>query len=132
MDTDCQMTAKNFFIRILCLASIMLVAVFLHAAQADSNAPPTFTGEIMDSLCAKAGTHAQMMQDMKSMGTDKATCSAKCIQLGAKYVLYDSSKKAIYELDDQGKAERFAGQSVRVSGTLQKKKIKISSIEAAD
>ena len=126
------MTVKNSFIRILCLLSIMLVAFSLHAAQADSNAPPTFTGEIMDSLCAKAGTHAQMMQDMKSMGKDKATCSVKCIQLGAKYVLDDSGKKAIYELDDQEKAEKFAGQSVRVSGTLEKKKIKVSSIEAAD
>jgi hypothetical protein len=126
------MTVKSSFIRILYLFSIMLAAVSLYAAQADSNASPTFTGEIMDSLCAKAGTHAQMMQEMKSMGKDKATCSAKCIQLGAKYVLYDSSKKEIYELDDQEKAEKFAGQSVRVSGTLQKKKIKVSGIEAAE
>jgi hypothetical protein len=126
------MTAKNGFIRISSLLLTMLVALSLCAAQADSNAVSTFTGEIMDSLCAKVGSHDQMMQDMKSMGKDKTTCSAKCIQLGAKYVLFDSSRKAIYELDDQDKAEKFAGHKVRVSGALQKKKIRVSSIEAAD
>jgi hypothetical protein len=126
------MTVKNSFIRIFCLLSMMSTAVSIHAQQADSTAPTTFTGEIMDSLCAKAGSHEQMMQDMKSMGKDKVTCSKKCIELGAKYVLYDSSKKSIYELDNQDKAEQFAGQRVRVTGTLQKKKLKVVSIEAAD
>jgi hypothetical protein len=126
------MTAKNGFIRISSLVLILLVALPLCVAQADSESGATFTGEIMDSLCAKAGSHDQMMQDMKSMGKDKTTCSAKCIQLGGKYVLYDSSKKSIYELDDQDKAEKFAGHKVRVSGALQKKKIKVANIEAAD
>jgi len=78
------MTIKNGFICISSLLMTVLVAASLCAAQAESAS--TFSGEIMDSLCAKAGTHEQMMQDMKSMGRDKATCSAKCIQLGAKYV----------------------------------------------
>jgi hypothetical protein len=69
---------------------------------------------------------------MKSMGRDKNSCSAKCIQLGAKYVLYDSAKKAVYQLDDQEKAAAFAGHKVRVSGTMQKAKIKITNVEAAD
>lgn len=122
------MTVKNGFIRISFLTLTLLAALSWCSAQADS----TFTGEIMDSLCAKAGSHDQMMQDMKSMGKDKTTCSAKCIQLGAKYVLYDSSKKIIYELDDQDKAEKFAGHKVRVAGELQKKKIKVTGIEAAE
>ena len=128
------MIIQNRFIRISCLLSATLVAPFLHATPPNSNVPPVvFTGEIMDSLCAKDGSHEQMMQDMKSMGRDKATCAAKCIQLGAKYVLYDSSKGAVYKLDDQDKAERFAGRKVRVSGTLEKKTtIKVASIEAAD
>ncbi len=124
------MTIKNGFICISSLLLTVLVAASLCAAQAESAS--TFSGEIMDSLCAKAGTHEQMMQDMKSMGRDKATCSAKCIQLGAKYVLYDSGTKTIYELDDQSRAEKFAGHKVRVSGALQKKKIKVSNIETAD
>ena len=123
---------KNILIPASFLLSTVLVAVTLCTAQADSNALTSFNGEIMDSLCAKAGTHDQMMKDMKSMGTDKVTCSTKCIQLGAKYVLYDSSSKAIYELDDQSKAEPFAGQRVRIEGALQKKKIKVASIAAAE
>lgn len=110
----------------------MLVATSLYATQTDSNISSIFTGEIMDSLCAKAGSHDQMMQDMKSMGRDGNSCSVKCIQLGGKYVLYDSSKRIIYELDDQEKAGEFAGHKVRVSGALQKKKIKIAHIEAAN
>jgi hypothetical protein len=126
------MTLKPLFIQISFLISILIVGLSTGVAQVDSNASPAFTGEIMDSLCAKAGSHDQMMRDMKSMGKDKATCSAKCIQLGAKYVLYDPGNKTVYELDDQEKAEKFAGRKVRVMGSLQKKKIKVTGIEAAD
>jgi Protein of unknown function (DUF5818) len=98
---------------------------------ADKSNAQTFSGEIMDSLCAKDGTHDKMMDEMKSMGRDKNTCSLKCSQLGAKYVLFDPDKKTIYVLDDQDKAQAFAGQRVRVQGTLAKNKIKVESIEGA-
>jgi hypothetical protein len=94
------------------------------------DAAQTFSGEIMDSLCAKDGSHDKMMDEMKSMGRDKNTCAIKCSQLGAKYVLYDADKKTTYGLDDQSKAETFAGQKVRVQGTLAKNKIKVANIEA--
>jgi hypothetical protein len=97
--------------------------------QSGSNNEQTFSGEIMDSLCAKDGSHEKMMDEMKSMGRDKNTCAIKCAQLGAKYVLYDADKKTIYALDDQDKAEAFAGQRVRVLGTLAKSKINIHNIE---
>jgi hypothetical protein len=125
-------TAKTVFVRLQYLFAPLMLAGSLYATQPDSSGPSTFTGEVMDSLCAKAGSHDQMMQDMKSMGTDKKSCSTKCIQLGGKYVLFDSAKRAVYELDDQDKAGEFAGQRVRVSGSLQKKKIKITKIEAAN
>jgi hypothetical protein len=126
------MADKHPFIRISTLLATMLVAGSLYATQSDSNVASTFTGEIMDSLCAKAGSHDQMMQDMKSMGHDKNSCSAQCVRLGAKYVLYDSAKRTIYQLDDQEKAGAFAGHKVRISGTLQKTKIKVAGIEGAD
>jgi hypothetical protein len=126
------MSAKRHFIRISNLFAIILVAGSLYAAQSDSNLNSTFTGEIMDSLCAKAGSHDQMMEQMKSMGHDKSSCSAQCIRLGAKYVLYDSAKRAVYQLDDQEKAAEFAGHKVHISGTLEKTKIKIADIMKAD
>jgi hypothetical protein len=122
------MRATHPFLRIANLLAIIFVTGSLYAAQSDSNNISTFTGEIMDSLCAKAGSHDQMMHDMKSMGPDKSSCSAQCIRLGAKYVLYDSSKQAIYQLDDQDKAAEYAGHKVQVSGTLQKMKIKVTNI----
>src|SRR5271170_5207339 len=111
------MNAKHPFVRLSTLLATMLVAGFLYATQPDSNGASTFTGEIMDSLCAKDGSHDQMMHDMKSMGHDKSSCSVQCIRLGAKYVLYDSAKQAVYQLDDQEKAAEFAGRKVHVSGT---------------
>jgi Protein of unknown function (DUF5818) len=130
---DRTMRIKSHFIRTSCLFSFIFISIAIaaYATQADGNAQ-TFTGEITDSLCAKAGSHDQMMQDMKSMGRDKASCTIKCIQLGAKYVLFDASKGVVYTLDDQEKAGRLAGHKVRVSGTLKKQSIKVMNIEAAE
>ena len=108
---------------------IALLTCCLAIAQTGSSAQ-TFSGEIMDDLCAKYKSHDKMMQQMKSMTSDTAICTKKCIQLGAHYVLYDRQKDAIYKLDNPQKAEPFAGKTVRVSGTLEKNKIKIASIEA--
>lgn len=125
-----QMSTKRPFLRIANLLAIMIMTGSMYATQSDSNNISTITGEIMDSLCAKAGSHDQMMHDMKSMGSDKSSCAAQCIKLGAKYVLYDSAKQATYQLDDQDKAAEFAGHKVQVSGTLQKMKIKVARITA--
>jgi len=112
--------------------SICLLASVMWAGQAGQSDSQVFTGEVMDSLCAKDGTHDKMMDQMKSMGGDKATCAQKCIQLGAKYVLFDPAKKTTYTLDDQDKAAAFAGRKVQVKGTMDKKEIKVATIEPAD
>jgi hypothetical protein len=102
-----------------------------QTGQPAGKAVQTFSGEIMDDLCAKNKSHDKMMEQMKSMTSDPAVCTKKCIELGAHYVLYDRQQDAIYKLDDPQKAEPFAGKTVHVSGTLEKNKIKIASIEAA-
>ena len=112
--------------------SMWLLASVMWAGPTGQSDSQVFTGEIMDSLCAKDGTHDKMMDQMKSMGRDKATCAQKCIQLGAKYVLFDPAKKTVYTLDDQDKAAAFAGRKVQVKGTMDKKKIKVASIEPGD
>jgi hypothetical protein len=126
------MTTYSRTLFALCLG--LLLATPLMQAEpkekSGGDTAQTFSGEIMDSLCAKDGSHEKMMDEMKSMGRDKNTCAIKCSQLGAKYVLFDADKKVIYALDDQGKAEAFAGQKVRVLGTLAKNKIKVENIEA--
>jgi hypothetical protein len=101
--------------------SSLLVVAALSAAQGKQ----TFTGTITDNMCAKAG-HAQMR-----MGPTDAECTTACVSIhGATYVLYDG--KEVYALSDQRTPEKFAGQKVRVTGTLdaKTKTIHVESISA--
>ena len=114
-------------------ASLMLFGAGLTLAK-----DKTFTGEIMDSQCAKDGSHAKMMAKEGMAGKEndpmgKAMCTKNCVKMGGKYVLYDAAKKTVYELDDQTKPEQFAGQKVKVTGTYDKttKTIHVTGIEAA-
>ena len=91
----------------------------------------TYTGEIMDSQCAKMGNHDA---GYKMTGTNTAKdCALACVKAGGKFVLYDSATKTAYELDDQDKAKDLAGQKVKVEGTLNKstKSIHVDKINAA-
>jgi hypothetical protein len=68
----------------------------------------TFNGEIMDSQCAKNGSHEAMF---KREGTnDPKTCTDACVKIGSKYVLFNGTSKRFYQLDDQTKPQPFAGQ----------------------
>lgn len=118
---------QNLKKSILGLVAVFLLVVVGVAAQKDT----TYTGEIMDSQCAKMGSHATML---KKAGLKTAKeCTAACVKAGGKYVLYNSASKTVYELDDQTKPEDFAGAKVRVTGTLDKatKTIHVTDIKAA-
>jgi hypothetical protein len=108
----------------------VLTLVFLATSFANAK-DKTYTGEIMDSQCAKEGSHATMMKkhDIK---TEKE-CTNGCVKMGGKYVLYDSATKRVYELDDQKKGEQFAGEKVKVTGTYDKasKTLHLTDISAA-
>jgi hypothetical protein len=122
---------KNLWLFRILFAAWLLVTL-VASGSASPGEQQTFSGEIMDSLCAKEGSHNKMMDQMKSMGRDNQTCTEKCVQLGAKFVLYDPATKTVYSLDDQDKAARFAGHKVEIKGTLEKKKIKIADIQSGD
>jgi hypothetical protein len=77
-------------------------------------------------MCADAD-HARM-----GMGPTDAECTLACADVhGSAYVLYDG--KAVYALSDQRTPEKFAGQKVKVTGTLdpKTKTIQVESISAA-
>ena len=98
---------------------------------ADDSGRSTFNGVITDSICARAGSHNEAMRMSKDMGHTPAECTVACVeQQGAKYVLYDAKSKKIYRLSDQVKPKKFAGQPVKVTGTLKKNEIQVQSIEA--
>lgn len=92
----------------------------------------TYSGEIMDSSCAKMGSHAAMMKGHPGI-TDAKACTLGCVKAGAKFVLYNPTSKMVYQLDDQDKPMQFAGEKVKVMGTLDKatKTIHVTDIKAA-
>ena len=114
-------------VRALGLFSILAFVGLTFAAQNNQ----AFTGEIMDSACAKMGSHEGMMKSHPNMKTAK-DCTLGCVKAGAKYVLYDSATKTVYQLDDQKQPERFAGEEVTVAGNLDasSKTIHVSDIQA--
>jgi type 1 fimbria pilin len=99
------------------LLSVLGVGVLAFSMSAMA-AGQTFNGEIMDSNCAKAGNHDAMINSGKMK--DAKSCTNGCVKGGASYVLYDSGKKMVYQLDDQTKSADFAGGKVKVTGTLDK------------
>ena len=86
------------------------------ASTAPASAAQVYTGEIMDSPCAMMGGHKSMIKQVGAK--DAKQCTVKCVAGGGKYVLYDAGTKTSYQLDDQSKPKDFAGQKVKVTGTL--------------
>ena len=108
--------------------SLMLFLLSFGSARAQ-NSP--FSGEIMDSQCAKTGSHEEMMQK-HAIKTEKA-CTLGCVKNGAKFVLYNPDSKTVYQLDDQKKPEQFAGEKVKVTGEYDSstKTIHVTDIQSA-
>src|ERR1039458_7606422 len=99
-----------------------LAALLTAGALAAAAASQTFTGIITDSMCGK--DHAMMKV------TPDSKCVTECVKHGYKYALYDG--KTAYVLSDQKTPEQFAGQKVKVTGTLNEKTkiLKLDSISA--
>jgi hypothetical protein len=98
------------------LAVAMAAGLSLGAAKGQK----TFTGEIGDSMCGP--------KHMMEGGAKE--CTQKCVDGGSKYVLVDAAHNTVYELSDQTKPKEFAGQKVKVTGTLKGKTIQVESVEA--
>lgn len=104
-------------------AMLFVLTISMGSALAQKGAKEqTFVGKIGDSQCG--------LKHRMGMGSDKE-CTLKCVQMGSKFILADQANKVVYQLDDQKTAEPFAGQMVKVTGTLDKKTktIKVKSIE---
>jgi hypothetical protein len=117
---------RDFMKKMLAIC-VAVAAMFVGGNLAAQQAPSrSFTGQIMDSNCAKAGAHNPSMGDAKA-------CTLACVKGGATFVLYNPSTKAIYQLDDQKKPEAFAGKTVKVTGTYDRasKTIHVSDIADA-
>lgn len=103
----------------------LVLIVLALVGWAAAGETQTFTGVITDSMCP-TGDHSGMR-----MGPTDAECTIACVmEHGAEFVLYDG--KSVYTLSDQKTPEKFAGQRVKVSGTLdlKTKTIRVDSIAA--
>ena len=100
----------------------LLLPLFAGAALVfAAAAPKTFSGVITDTMCGKDHSMMNVKPDSK--------CVAECVKAGSKYALLEGSN--VYELSDQKTSEKFAGQKVKVTGTLDGQTITVKSISAA-
>lgn len=116
-------------------AVLFAVSLGLFAVQARGADEKTFRGEIADTQCALnvhslSQSHKEMMGMKPEIKTD-ADCARFCVkERGGRFVL--QSKDKVYKLDAQVLAEPWAGQKVKLTGTLDPKTnmITVDKIEA--
>lgn len=99
------------------MKTIFITTTLIAAAgvAAAASKDGTFTGEIMDRMCAQMQSHDGMM---KAEGAKNAReCALACVKNGDKFVLFDSQNKKAYPLSDDAKVQQYAGQKVQVTGT---------------
>jgi hypothetical protein len=103
----------------LCLIAMILFCLISPSAYGGDE--KTFTGEIGDTQCAMNvhsmdKSHKEMLK-VKSVGKTAADCTLYCIKnRGGRFVLQYKDK--VYRLDKPELVEPYAGQKVRVIGTL--------------
>jgi len=116
------------FMALVLLASSLYIPTRMLENHSWPQRTASFVGEIMDSKCATTGSHDPIMKQLGAK--DARDCTLKCAKDGS-FVLYDSDTKTVYQLNDQQKPMRFAGQKVRISGSYdqQSQTIEIDSIE---
>jgi hypothetical protein len=106
----------------LCFAALTLLSFYSFAKDKPKDSTVNLHGAIMDSQCAfnvhsDAHSHEWMTKRGVQGATDEESCTRHCVKdMGGSYVLV--VKKDVYKLDDQVKAEQFAGKKVKLSGTL--------------
>ena len=110
---------------LICALLTTSLAVAAAPIQRTSRGYQTIVGYIGDSKCG--------LEHPMNMGDAKA-CTLKCVDGGGKFILADRDNKVVYELRKLSakQAREFAGQKVKVSGYLSKKKyIEVAKIEPA-
>ena len=117
------------------VCTIILAGLATWAAQGRGAQEKTFRGEIADSQCALnvhslSQSHKEMIE-MKPEIKTNADCARYCVkERGGRFMLQIKDK--VYKLDAQPLAEPWAGQKVKLTGTLDPKTntITVDKIEA--
>jgi hypothetical protein len=112
----------------LAAAVLSLLPLATLSGQSSPATPQTIVGEVTDTICAPSKSHSGIMAKMPTMGHDASSCAKECAKIGAKYVLLDNQTGRVYQVDDQKKIAQFAGQRVKVTGTLTARGIKVANV----
>lgn len=101
------------------ISTFLMSAVLMFGAAGKQ----TFTGVITDTMCG--ANHSQMGVKPDSK------CVRECVKAGSKYALLTG--KNVYTLSDQKTPDKYAGEKVTVTGTLDQKThtIAVDRIEPA-
>jgi hypothetical protein len=112
----------NYKVKTGIVALILLLSAYAFSKDKPKDGTVTLEGSIVDSQCAfnvhsESHSHDWMIKRGVQKAYDEKSCTLHCVKdMGGSYVLV--VKKEIYRLDDQDKAEPFAGKNVKASGTL--------------
>jgi len=114
----------NYKTKTMALSFALLLTAYAFGKDKpkDKDSVITLQGSITDSQCAynvhsETHSHEWMIKRGVQDASDDKSCTLHCVKdMGGSYVLV--VKKDIYRLDDQVKAEMFAGKNVKASGTL--------------
>ena len=99
------------------LASVFALGICSFAAQADE-----MTGYVSDAHCGAAHN---------KVSDANTKCINKCLGGGSDPVLVQDGKVIKFDADSKDKAKSFAGQMVKIDGTMDGDMLKINSIDKA-
>lgn len=100
------------------LATFLVASVGSVAAIADS-----MTGYISEAGCG--AKHS-------AVSAANTKCVEACVKKGSDPVLVSDGKVMKFDADSKEKAKAFAGQSVKIDGTMDGDVVKITSIDKAE
>jgi hypothetical protein len=118
---------------VLAFVAMMLLASYSFGKDKPKDSVISLRGAIMDSQCAfnvHSDTHSHDWMTKRGVqgATDEESCTQHCVKdMGGSYVLV--VKKDVYKLDDQLKAEQFAGKKVKINGSLDGHTLHIVDVE---
>jgi hypothetical protein len=118
--------------RTFLFSAALLAALSSMGPPTSGAGETTFEGEIADSQCAM-GVHSlnrshKEMIEMGHAGSTAKDCARYCVHSrGGKYVLL--TKHDVFKLDNQEWAEKYAGQKVKLTGTLVSNIIQVNTMQ---
>ena len=108
------------------MKTILTLALMILLSATAWGAEKTWAGKISDSMCG--ARHKSTMEHGAKKMTDRE-CTLACVKKGDKYVFVTNGK--VYNIDNQDFAslEEHAGHTVKLTGEMTGKTIKVSRIE---